>query len=282
MADKKSIASLFGKGASALGLNDESSSIIIANLNGGTVPLCGGSPFDEDEGASDDSRIIMLVVDRSPSMEGVEEEVRNGVNEILVPALLGGAAQEVGILRMGGISFSCDRKPLWGNSGFVPIKDLPKLDDTLYSTRRGSGTALHQAILDGVTALTAYALDVRQKTGSNPECVLAVLSDGANNDTPHDEDPVYQVVSRLSPELFTTIFIGFETFERVDFRTIANALGFREVWDLKKQAGEDEDGLKRRFRHMMGVFSSQLVKRASSSMVGTKAAKGASTGFWEN
>ncbi|MDP2593979.1 MAG: VWA domain-containing protein [bacterium] len=278
---KQGLSALVRDQGAALGLNGASSDIIIQNMNAGTLPMCVGSPFTDDEQETDDFRIIKLLFDNSSSMDPVESEVIASVNDVAIPGLLGGAADQVGAIRVGGLTFNHMVRPLWqsgGESGFYPLSDLPKLTSADYRT--SGSTALHQGILDGVTALTAYALQVRARTGSNPECVLAVWSDGANNQRPLDPDVVRQVLTSLSPELFTLVFIGFETGERVDFVQIATELGFRDILHSKAQPGESADDQRRRFRNVMRVFSDKLVKRVSTSQVGLKAPSGGNSGFW--
>lgn len=275
----KSIASLFKKSGSQLGLDDQSSEILVQNLNASVMPLCVGSPFTAEEGETDDFRIIEFVLDCSGSMEGVEQELRAAFNDVVIPGLLGGAADQVGAIRIGGLKFNGQVSRLW-QGGFLPVTQLPPLTAKEYKT--SGSTALHKAVLDAVTDMTGFALQIAQKTGTNPECVLVCMSDGANNMPPDDTDGVFQVLSKLSPELVTTVFIGFETFENVDFRAVARALGFRDIAHSKADPGETKDDQRRRFRHLMKVFSGSLVSRTSSSMAGSKPAANGSTGFWTN
>ena len=267
----------------ALGLDDASSAIIIQNMNAGTLPMCGGSPFTDDEDQTDDFRIIKLGFDASSSMQPVADDVIDSVNSIVIPGLLGGAADQVGAIRIGGLRFNSRVTPIWKGGeggGFHPLRALPQLTKAEYTPQ--GATALHQGVLDMVTAATTYALTIRQRTGSNPETVLALWTDGANNCAPFDPEDVRKVLSALSPELFTTVFIGFETGERVNFRDIALSMGFRDIVDSKPVPGETPEQMRQRFRHLMRVFSQSLVNRTSKSQVGqsVSAAPGAGTGFW--
>jgi hypothetical protein len=274
-----SLKDLFSNQGAGLGLDDESSSVLIANLDATTTPMCLGSPFDEDEQECDDFRLIEFVFDKSGSMDVVEDEVRNGVNNIIMPGLLGGAADQVGAIRYHGLAFDNRVDELWAG-GWQKLTDkTPNLSSADYSA--GGATALNKAVLDGVTALTSQALQIEEMTGTYPECVLVVLSDGANNQAPRDSAEVKKVLDALSGELFTLVFIGFETWERVDFQTIASELGFRDIKDLKKQPGETDDDLKRKMRNAMKVFSEKLVGRVSSSQIGASPGTTGSTGFWD-
>lgn len=273
------LSKLFRSSGGKLGLDDEASSTLIANLNGTVMPMCIGSPFDEDEQETDDFRLVMLVLDDSGSMHEVKDDMKVCVNDDVIPGLLEGAKSVVGAIRYSGLAFGTTVRPLWGG-GWQKLKDNPPKLGNEY--RADGATALNQAVLDAVTAATAYALQVANTTGTHPEVTIAVLSDGANNQPPMDASAVKHVVDQLSPELFTTVFLGFETYERVDFRQVAASLGFRDVDESKAQPGESKEDQRRRFRHKMKVFSSQLVKRASQSRVGSgQSAPGSSTGFWQ-
>lgn len=273
---KKNIADLFKKSGGSIGLDDESSDIIIQNLNAGTIPMCVGSPFTAEEEETDQFKIILPIFDASGSMDDVEQILIDEFNETLVPALMEGAKNIVGGIRMGGLVFGSDVRALWGG-GFFPLADVPKLTRKEY--RANGATSLYQAVLDGITGATAYALDIRNKTGTNPEVVVIVMSDGANNQFPYDPDDVYKITSKLSKELFTLVFAGFETFENVDFKDIAKAIGFPEVFEMKMAPGETTEDRKRRFRHMIGVMSSSLVGHVSKTVVRSNSQSG---GFWQN
>jgi hypothetical protein len=283
MTSKKTtdnLKDLFSNQGAGLGLDDESSSVLIANLDATTTPMCLGSPFDEDEQECDDFRLIEFVFDKSGSMDEVEDEVRNGVNNIIMPGLLGGAADQVGAIRYHGLAFDNRVDELWSGGWKKLTENVPSLTTADYSA--GGATALNKGVLDGVTALTSQALQIEELTGTYPECVLVVLSDGANNQAPRDSAEVKKVLDKLSGELFTLVFIGFETWERVDFKQIAADLSFRDVKDFKNAPGETDEDLKRRMRNAMKVFSQKLVGRVSSSQVGTSSGTTTgSTGFWD-
>jgi hypothetical protein len=270
---------LFANQGQSLGLDDESSSILISNLDATTTPMCLGSPFDEDEQEADDFRLIEFVFDSSASMADIEQDVRDGLNDIIMPALLEGAASQVGAIRYHGLTFNNSVSPLWGGGWEKLTKPIPTLTSQNY--RASGGTALNKAVLDAATALTAQALQVEDITGTHPESVLVVLSDGANNCAPHNAAPVKKVLDSLSRELFTTVFIGFQTWEPVDFTTIATELGFRDILDLKRKPGESDADQRRKLRNLMKVFSSKLVGRVSSSQVGKSAGTTGSSGFWD-
>lgn len=279
--NKQDLAGLFSGQGAQLGLDAQASSALISNLNATTVPMCIGDPFAAEELETDDFKLIYFALDASGSMDVVEQDLRDTFNEVIMPGLLGGAASQVGAIRYGGLKFNSSVSKLWG-AGFQRLTtSFPKLSPAEYAA--SGSTALHQGVLDGITAVTAQALQIAKTTGTNPEITFAVLSDGANNCAPRDYDPVYQVLSKLDRELVTLVFYGFETGEQVNFAEIARNLGFRDIRESKAKPGESLDERRRRFRHDMKVFSQQLVKRASTSQVGKSQGSvgNGSTGFWD-
>lgn len=283
-----SVQALFQQGGSSVKLDPASSSVIIGNLNASVMPLLARSPFVPAEEETDDFRIVVFVFDRSWSMTPVRDLVLEGFNDIVIPGLLGGAASQVGAIRVGGLSFGGGGlKPMW-QGGMHPLAGLPALDASNYVPR--GGTPMLDGIVAGVAMATKEAMEIRAKTGTPPEVVLAVFGDGAENssdmvtrlngDLDKANEEVRKMLTGLSAELFTTVFIGFETDEPVDFTAIANGLGFREVLDSKPKAGESKEEQRRRFRHLMGVFSQSLNTRVSASRAGAPPSAGP-TGFWQ-
>ena len=132
--------------------------------------------------------------------------------------------------------------------------------------------------------VTSQALQVADRTGTYPECVLTVLTDGANRQPPFDPNEVLKVTQTLHPELFTLVFITFETSERVDAEAVGRSLGFRDIISSKALPGETIAEQQKRFRNLMKVYSEALVKRVSTSRVGTSTGKvdpTQSTGFFD-
>lgn len=274
-------AQLIKKHGNAMGLDDASSAIIINGMNQTVMPMCMSSPFDEDEEACDDFLIQMYVIDGSGSMDVVEDLVREGFNEIILPGLLEGASDQVGGIRFNGLVFSSDIRQLFPTSDWQKLdKNFPRLTKANY-TASGS-TALNRGVLAGATALMAQATEIKELTGTAPRGQLIVLSDGMNRDVGNfPKNPeVSTVLKKLDPKLFTTIFYGWQTAEPVDFHKIAAELGFREIKDLARLPGEDDGAFRRRVRHDLGVFSKKLI-RASVNKVVTPAANG-STGFFDD
>ncbi len=272
--DKGDVLDTFSQGAVDIGLDDESSSIMIAILNATTQPMCVGRPIDEIE--TDDVTLIFFIIDESPSMSPVEQELINGFNEILIPGLKGGSSQVVSTIEVGGIAFTENIQPLWGG-GFKKLDELPSLTKADYNTMRGNLTALYQAVLDAFTAVSVRTTEIMQGIGIPPKVMLVVLSDGANNCPPYNPVDVKTVADSLSNEIFVKAFAGFETYEPVDFKEIADLIGFGKPFEMKKKPGESKEEMQRRFRHLLGIMSSSLVTQSK-----TQVTPDSSATFWQD
>lgn len=270
---KDDVLDVFSQGASDIGLDKESSDIVVANLNETTLPMCVGTPIEEIE--TDDVILIFFVIDESPSMNPVESELIKGFNEILVPGLKGGASDVVSTIEVGGIAFTETIRPLW-SGGFTKLSDLPRLTKKDYNTNRGNLTALHQAVLDAFTAVSVRAAEIAEGLGIPPKVLVVILSDGANNCPPHDPIGVKTLVDSCSNEIFVKAFAGFETWEPVDFKEIAESIGFGKPFEMKKKSGESDKEMGRRFRHLLGIMSSSLVKQSKTQVSPTS-----SDNFWQ-
>lgn len=257
--------------AGQLGLSKQGSDILIANLNGTTLPMCVGN-FTVDSITSDDVTAVFLAVDASPSMEPVRDLLIETVNEVMIAGLKGASKKSASAVVVGGLAFSTDIWPLW-KGGFHHLDQMPDLTQNEYDPSQGHLTNLYQAMMDGITGLTAHTIDIFQQTGTPPKGIVVVLTDGANNTGRCSSDQVRALTNGLSRELYTFAAAVFETNEPVDGNKIARDSGF-QVFDFKKGVNETVDDVKKRFRHMIGVLSSSIV-RASQAQVGS-----ASQSFW--
>ncbi|MFZ2193312.1 MAG: hypothetical protein WAV31_03635 [Candidatus Moraniibacteriota bacterium] len=264
MGTIQTVTDLFNSDDAAdLGITGKGSQIMINNLNATTLPMCVGAPIQTLE--TDDVTIIMFILDDSGSMGVVRTLLIETFNEIMVEGLRGASKKTANTIVIGGLKFSRRVEPLWGG-GFKKLQELPLLTTNEYQAGGGS-TNLYKAMLDGVTAAGAYATQVFQETGTPPKVIVIPLTDGADNVREVSPDDVLAVTSGLSRELWKLPCAVFETGERVDGKQIAQDSGF-DVFEFKQQPGETKDDVKRRFRHMMGTLSSQVIS-ASQAQVGT-------------
>jgi hypothetical protein len=246
--------------------------ILIQGLNGTNLPMCVGN-FSIDTIESDDVTVVFLVIDASPSMEPVRNLLIETVNEVMIAGLKGASRKSASEVVFGGLAFSTKIWPLWGG-GFHHLKDLPDLTQAEYDPSSGNATNLYEAMKDGITAASAYAINVFQQMATPPKVIVVTLTDGANNVGRAKPGDVKLVVQNFSQELYTFAAAVFETFEHVDGEQIERDSGF-DVFEFKKQPGEDIGDIRKRFRHMIGMLSSSIIS-ASQAVVGTSQA------FWND
>ncbi|MFA5962066.1 MAG: hypothetical protein WC848_05270 [Parcubacteria group bacterium] len=269
----QSVTDLFNTDDAAdLGIKDDTSKIMIANLNATTLPMCVGVPIQTIE--TEDVIIMFFCIDRSPSMKDVRDVLIETFNEVMIDGLRGASKKTTKTIIIGGLSFSSDITPLWGG-GFKRLEDLPYLTHADYDPEAGSATNQYQAQVYAITAACAQATDVFSQTGTPPKVIIVGLGDGADNVGRAKASSVKTLVDGLSRELFQFPFAVFETWEKVDGRKIAKDTGF-DVFEFKKVAGETTEDIQRRFRHMIGTLSSQVIS-GSLKTVGTPT----TGGFWD-
>lgn len=220
-------------------------------------------------------RVVLFILDRSPSMEDVGDMLLEDFNAELVPAIREARQDDVSTLRIGGTSFSSDIiTPIWKKSGvyFHSLENLPPLTKVDYDPSRGYATALHEAIIDGSTRAIKYASEEQARTGIAPDVDIIILSDGANNRPPHNPASVRTVIEGRDKNRVRFAFFYFETDMGLDDpANYGRELGFdpEDIQVFAMKPGETREERRRRFRCMMRVMS-----RVSASK-GTSAAQAA-------
>ena len=221
-------------------------------------------------------RVVHYILDRSPSMIPVGAMLVQSFNNDLVPAIEAAREDDIAALRIGGTSFSSDITPIWcakGGPAYHSLKDLPKVTKKEYNLDLGSGTALHDAILDGTTRAMKYAAQVENDTGIQPDIDIVILTDGANNCNPRDPNVVRTMVEGTDRNRVRFIYFFFETGEHVNCRAHAKDMGFdpENVEQFLAKAGEGHDDLQKRFRRMMRVMSRVSASKGTSAVKAVQA-----------
>ncbi|MFA5020972.1 MAG: hypothetical protein WC517_02855 [Patescibacteria group bacterium] len=272
MTSKASITDLFkSPDAGLLGIDKKASDLMIAGLNANTLPMCIGTPVEEL--VSDDVTIIQFFIDASPSMEDVADLFRETFNEIMIEGLRGSSKHTANAIVVAAIAFSSNIWPMFGG-GFHALSELGKMTKKEYDPSRGSATNLYEAMMQSITAASAYAANVLQVNGTPPKVIVAGLTDGGDNCNRASRDDVKTLTSALSGELYKFPLAVFETYDTVDGQQLAQETGF-EVFEFKKKAGETDADVRKRFRHMIGTMSSSMIA-ASQTKIGTTS----KSGFW--
>jgi hypothetical protein len=216
-------------------------------------------------------RLVMHIFDRSPSMEPATKLMLEGFGGDYVEAIKEARGDDIAALRIAGVSFSSDITPIWvkGGTSFHALEKLPPLTRAEYNPSNGNGTALHQAIIDGYNLALNYAAQIQQDTGIQPEIDIPILSDGMNNERPHDPDVIRTLIKGSKKELVRWIFFYFETNPGgMNPEDIAKDLGFdsENIMGFAKKPGETEAEHKKRFRRMLRVMSRVSASKGTSAV----------------
>lgn len=201
----------------------DASSVISLKMNQVTAPMIIGTPLTIEElSMGGGVRIVMHVIDRSPSMIPVRDLLLTDFNTEYKPAIQAAREDDISALRMGGLSFSTDITQIWklGNDYFHSLDKLPALtkaeyypmdeDDTGYVPRLHGGTSLNAAIIEAYAIAAKYACVLLQERGIIADIDILVLSDGANNQPP-DSSQVRQVIGGSKKGIVRFIAFYFET-----------------------------------------------------------------------
>ena len=236
-------------------------------------------------------RIVMHVIDRSPSMSPVTKLVLEGFGDLYIQGIKEARADDVSALRLGGVSFSSDITQIWkkpGGIAFHPVEELPALTSREFDPDRGAGTALHIAIKEAYNLALQYAAQVAADTGIQPEIDIVVLTDGQNNERGVSKADIKKLIRGTKADLVRWIFLFFETSPGscksndpdVNPQMIAEALGFdvENTMLFDKKPGETEKEQKSRFRRMLRVMSRVSASKGTSAVVAAATVAQASGG----
>lgn len=262
----------------------DSSSVLSLAGNQIIAPTVQGTDLTGEEMAMGGGlRIVMHVIDASPSMESVQDALRDGFGKFYIEAIKEARQDDISALRLGGIVFSTSIRQIWKKSkvAFHTVEDLPPLTKREYDPMDGNGTALHQAIIEGYNLALQYAAEIVQTTGIQPEIDIPVLTDGMNNQRPFDKDVVKKLITGSKKDLVRFVFYYFETEEGalesddpdINPLKIAAGLGFdpENTMVFDKKLGESDEDQKKRFRRMMRVMSRVSASKGTSAVVAAAA-----------
>ena len=248
-----------------------------------TAPMVAGAKITIQEMSMGGGvRIVVHVIDRSPSMKVAKKLMLDGFGEYYMKAIKEARQDDISVLRLAGLSFSSDITPIWGKPGpeglefFHPLDELPPLTGAEYNPAKGWGTALHAALLEGYTRALAYAKTIMDTTGIQPEIDILGLTDGANNEEPA-ASVVRDVVVGSRKDLVRFVLLFFETqigLKQAEFERYATQdLGIdgENIMFFGKQPNETEQEHRQRFRRMLRVMSRISASKGTSAVKAVQA-----------
>lgn len=273
----------------------EGSKAVIKATQHIAAPMVQGTPFTMDEiGTGGGIRVVMFVLDASPSMMPVAILLRDGFNTEFVPAVKLARESDISALRIGGVAFSSgDPEPIWVTEDpdnedqklyFHSLESLPQISVAEYDPSRGWGTALHRAIVDASTRAFRYAAEVQAETNIDVDVDVVILSDGANNEAPKVPTEVRQMITGRKKARTRFVFFYFETEEGLSTKPDPDlddmsqlqwyaikdlGIDSEQVQAFARYPNETNDERAKRFRRLMAVMSRVSATRGVSAVIAT-------------
>lgn len=233
--------------ANQAGHSAAATSILVNNLNATTIAGAQGVTVDDLTG--DEVTLFVEVIDRTGSMGGYRDDVIRAYNEQL-QALLDSKAADSILMSSWLFNTSSTLR-----HGFLPLTDVPKLDQNSYSPN--GSTALYDAIIDAFTSVVAYGQSLRD-AGVRTKVVIVVITDGEDNASNNTAAKVATVAKdMLNQEIYTLAFVAFG----VSGKAIAKQIGFPDNNVM------DETSNATAIRRALNTISKSVI-RASQTIIG--------------
>jgi len=238
---------LFQQAVDLDGLNQTAASVLIDNLNATTIVGCQGSGLEDLP--ADDVTLVSFVLDMSPSMGPVQQEVIDSFN-LMIKAMQESKQEENIIVS----AWVFDEKPKL-LFGYTPVNSVAALTHKKYRPG-GSGTSIYDAQLNAMTGIVGYGQQLHNN-GIRTKNIVIVLSDGEDNCSRKKPSDVRKVAEALiKQETYILAFVGFGT--AANFSQIAKDSGFPTVLTVGHSAGD--------IRKIFGQVSKSIIRTSQTSI----------------
>lgn len=238
-------------------VGNQAEEVIVNNLNGSAAALMACQGTRPELLGSAEATIVSFVVDKSGSMSEVEEQVKESVWENIKAMK---ESKQAEAITLSLINFDNYVTPVFANQALENIQD----SDVVFQS--GGSTALYDAVLDALTGAITYQ-EMLLDAGVQTKVIIVVFSDGADNESRRNS---LSDINKLTAEIgkreeWTLAFIGFKTYEQVDFTAIAKGMGFPNFLQVDLTVGEyDRRHLIRKIFRLV----SKSVIRTSQTQIG--------------
>ena len=238
---------LFSQAVDLYGLDNKTANVLIDNLNATTMIGCNGA--DIEDLTTDDVTLVSFVLDMSPSMGPVQQEVIDSFNQ-MVKAFKDSKYEDNIIIS----AWVFDDKPSL-LFGYTPVSSVKDLTYKEYQPG-GSGTAIYDSQLNAMTGIVGYGQDLRNN-GIRTKNIVIVFSDGEDNSSRKKPATVKKLAeSLLKQESYILAFVGFGT--AANFTQIANSTGYPTVLTVGHNASD--------IRRMFGQLSKSIIRSSQSKI----------------
>ncbi|KKQ91911.1 MAG: hypothetical protein UU16_C0015G0007 [Candidatus Woesebacteria bacterium GW2011_GWA2_40_7] len=232
----------------ASGLSQAAQNILVKNLSAKNVAGAAG-PDVNDLNVADEVTLALVILDESGSMDDDQAQVVREYDDN-IDAIRGSKQADQILLTLW--AFNTRSRLI---HSYLTMDLVEKLTDY----HPDGGTALYDAILDGLTGLVDYENTLKQQ-GMRVKLNVAVLTDGDDNSSHASAQDVKTVVEEIRRKrenaTFTLIALGND----VDETVLANSMGFPDP----KQFDKTPAGRRRAF----GTWSSSVIKTSQTKIAG--------------
>jgi len=244
------VKGLFNNSVDDGDLGQQASMIMINSIDGTNLTGCMGTAIDDLE--TDDVTIASIILDSSLSMKAHESIVRSCYDNF-IKSLQG--SKQAGSMLVSTRTFDSKQNIL---HGFKKVDEVKPIDKQYRAN--GGSTALYDTVLDALTGIKAYSKSLNQN-GVRTKCVVAIFSDGDDNDSRKATAKDVKTVSNdlLKSEMFYLVYVGYKQDPSANLDAIASQIGFPNV--LTTNATESE------IRKTMDLVSKSII-RTSQTQIG--------------
>lgn len=244
------VKGLFNSSTDDGDLSNQASMLMINSLDGTNLAGCMGASVDDLE--TDDVTIVSILLDASLSMKTFEAVVRDAYDKF-IKSLQG--SKTAGSILVSNRTFATRQDIL---HGFKKVEEITPIGKDYRAT--GGSTALYDCLIDALTGIKAYSKSLNQN-GVRTKCIVCVFSDGDDNDSVKASAKEIKVISDdlLKSEMFYLVYVGYKQDPNMDFKPVADAVGFPNV--LSIDATESE------IRRTVDLVSKSII-RTSQTQIG--------------
>jgi len=228
------------------GMSRQSVDLMVQNLDAQTGLGCVGAQVDDLN--TDDVTLLVMILDQSSSMTGVQKDVIDAFNQMARALADSKAADSI---LMSAWAFDTDPKLLFGYTPIESVKDLTTSD-----YRPSGATSLYDAVMDGFTGIVAYGQQLRDN-GIRTQSIVVVMTDGDDNSSSYTASGVKTVADDLlRQEFYTLAFVGLG--QEAHFRGVADSMGFNNVLTTANTASE--------IRNTLNLISGSVIRTSQNQV----------------
>ncbi len=207
--------------------------------------------FDPNEITSDETINAVLVIDVSPSIDSYVKDLNMAFKEFLEEMQRSHVAEK---LMVSIIEFN---EKINVRSGFQPVNSI----DTKNIEFRpcGSGTALYDAVLSGITNAVNYRTNL-ENSGVNCKTLIFTITDGGDNSSQNSASKVKAVLENIlndEKNSFSFESILFGVGNDADFENAQKSMGIKHLAKIGNSGKE--------IRKMIGFISASISKSSGGN-----------------